>query len=177
MSVASYLADKYKSESSDAGELARALIAVQEQLSDAEASLEELEEWQSHQRFRQRELRTIYRPAPPHLAALPSPRLQFRWGYNEWSEGYEYACRYELVLPIREHDCRGEMGKPFEACITLSITTVGGTGEPWKERAGGSLAPFRDGVHAKWDSELLGNLPVWVIGPDGMKADISESAS
>ena len=41
--------------------------------------------------------------------ALPVPRLQLRWAKAEPNDrSYEWACHYELVIPLDEYDIRRE---------------------------------------------------------------------
>ena len=112
---------------------------------------------------------------------LPAPRLQFRWvpyqpeTGNERVFGYDWACYYELVLPLGEHDIRREVykdgeqvGERHELVLPFpGFTKVGRGGSSKPCEDGRPDTPFRDGAHAKWDSEALGGLPVFVIAPDG----------
>lgn len=96
---------------------------------------------------------------------LPAPRLQLRWENGD--ERYEWACSYELVLPLREFDIRND-AKTGHAVIELGRTRVGGSGAPpWRHSEPRSCTPYRDGAHALWDSAVLGGLPVYVVAPDG----------
>lgn len=97
---------------------------------------------------------------------LPTPRLELRW--KPWegvsAEGYNWQCRYMLVIRLGKHDCRRE-------CETLEVsgdelsTQIGftdvrrGSGTP--VYADGTVdTPFRDGSHAAWDGWQL-RLPVY----------------
>ena len=111
--------------------------------------------------------------------SLPAPRLQLRWVEAEPNnDGFDWACHYELVLPLRKHDIRREVydddgvmtGKVSELVAPLDgPSRRGGGGTPCEARDGTRYfdPPFRDGAHAKWDSEALGGLPIYVIAPDG----------
>lgn len=111
------------------------------------------------------------------MTELPAPRLQLRWAEAEPSSRYPWACHYELVLPLGEHDIRRESydddGKctvgPCEAVIPMKPPTLRGGNAPC-ENPDGTLycdTPFRDGAHANWDAKVLGNPPIYVIAPDG----------
>ena len=161
-----YLLEKHRDEDSDLGKVARAYDKLEEELSETAYDLEELREWKSHQRWRSLNMATIYRPRSEAFAELPSPRLQFVWMFNP-DEGMEYACRYELVFNLKEGDGRGEYDKENECVVTLGVTRRGGAC-PWDNQIDlKDETPFRDGAHARWDSDLFGGLPVYVIAPDG----------
>lgn len=124
------------------------------------------------------------------LAELPAPRLQLRWERNTgaprgrfmMATDVEWLCHYELVLPLGEFDIRREVydedgdqiGEVDVLVVPLkgpTIRTSGANVVPcWDHREGRAYCdgPFRDSAHAKWDAALLGNLPVFVIAPDGM---------
>lgn len=112
-------------------------------------------------------LRVDYNPAadrrPEDLAA---PRLQLRWSHDD-SGRSNWVCNYEMVLPLRQGDCRNDEGANF-AVIELGRTLVGGGGAPpWERAIVEQSMPYRDGAHARWDAEALGGLPIYVLGPDG----------
>ncbi len=112
---------------------------------------------------------------------LPAPRLQLRWatpskkdqddfGFVQASnpepgEHRRWICHYEIVLPLREHDIRREdadgQNVRSELAILINRSSRGTTETCPKD------TPYRDGAHAKWDSGVLGGLPVYVIDPDG----------
>lgn len=99
---------------------------------------------------------------------LPAPRLQLRYRKPTDDEmigrSPDWVCVYELILPLREHDIRREredIGDQDFMALEISKTFVGTTRTPCNE------TPFRDGAHAKWDSEVLGRLPIYAIDPDG----------
>lgn len=118
-------------------------------------------------------------------SAPESPRLQLRWekgvaGPNSFMAGQSaWFCHYELVLPLAEHDIRREIWKDGEIVgqqeeLVIPIkghTTRGDNGNvPCVDRINGDLyfdAPFRDGVHSKWDAAILGGLPIYCVAPDG----------
>lgn len=107
------------------------------------------------------------------MNTLPAPRLQLRWASAEPNEhNYQWQCHYELILPLREGDIRrGEEEQELkELVVALKEPTVRGSNSiPCRTRDGEYYydAPYRDGVHAKWDAEVLGNLPIYVISLDG----------
>lgn len=110
---------------------------------------------------------------------LPAPRIQLRWAEAEQNNrGYEWACHYELVLPLSKYDIRREVydedgeltGEVSELVAALKPPTLrGSSSTPCQARDGTRYydAPFRDGAHAGWDAKVLGGLPVYVIAPDG----------
>lgn len=110
---------------------------------------------------------------------LPAPRLQLRWDKAEQNERhYEWACHYELVLPLGEYDIRREIydsdgvqiGELSELVIAIKPPTLrGGGGCPCQTKNGERYSdpPFRDGAHAIWDSKVLNEIPIYVIAPDG----------
>lgn len=106
----------------------------------------------------------------PCEAGLPMPRLQLRWQDLPMNDpagfGKTWICRYELIIPLREHDIRAEReGKPDRPFHRVLIgTTRAGCSSPPE------FAPYRDGAHAAWDGAVLGGLPVFVITPDGRAA-------
>lgn len=114
------------------------------------------------------------------IEKLPAPRLQLRWVESTQDSRYEWECHYELVLPLGEHDIRREVydddgeevGKVDELVVAMKPPTIrGSTAIPCTDQFTGERyadAPFRDGAHASWDAKLLGNLPAYVIAPDGM---------
>ncbi|MDR8087837.1 hypothetical protein KPB05_10225 [Burkholderia gladioli] len=108
---------------------------------------------------------------------LPAPRLQIRWEPSERS-GWEWQYQYELVLPLGEYDIRREqyddygelVGKIDELVVRMKEPGYRGSSTTPCSTAYGDRyydAPYRDGAHVKWDSDLLGNLPIFVIAPDG----------
>ncbi|MBJ9593193.1 hypothetical protein [Burkholderia seminalis] len=111
---------------------------------------------------------------------LPAPRLQLRWVPSDRKEtGYNWACHYELVLPLGEFDIRAERyGDDDERLPNLTELVVpmkppslrGSSAIPCTAQDGSRYydSPYRDGAHAWWDSKLLGNPPIFVIAPDGM---------
>lgn len=111
---------------------------------------------------------------------LPAPRLQLRWAASERDSRYQWECHYELVLPLGEYDIRREQydesGDPLpdisELVVAMKEPSLRGSiATPCTVLATGKRIyddPYRDGSHALWDSKLLGNLPIFVIAPDGM---------
>lgn len=113
----------------------------------------------------------------------PTPRLEFRWRTEpetecekDWKEDMgkynnTYFCDYGIVLPLRHTDIRAEgedgtLGVNKEVFYKFRTTCTNGS-EPCKGHT-----PFRDGVHALWDAEALGNLPIWVLTHNGEHSPI-----
>lgn len=100
------------------------------------------------------------------MDSLPAPRLQLRWRKPTAKEkkrsvlGRDWTCVYELILPLGEGDIRRKAKRDFQA-LEICRTFVGTTD------TNPTFAPFRDGCHARWDSKLLGNLPIYIVAPDG----------
>lgn len=98
---------------------------------------------------------------------LPTPRLQFTWlPLNDTWTAKE--CLYTLVLPLRKLDIRSEdeNGKSVKRefhCRIGMTTSTGGRRPVFDERVD---TPFRDGAHARWDSEVLGGLPIYAVCED-----------
>ena len=120
-------------------------------------------------------------PAEPAvIPPLPAPRLQLRWvKADPNSLGHEWACHYELVIPLGELDIRREIYDdegsvtkgPMEAVIQMKLPTLRrDTRTPCQYQDGARYydPPFRDGAHAAWDAAVLGNPPIYVIAPDGV---------
>jgi hypothetical protein len=110
-------------------------------------------------------------PAPVHR--LVGPHLRLRWEKSDRAD-CDWLCHYELVIPFDEHDIRREVydkngefvAEKFCNVISMGSTTRRKSSEP---PCNGNIfdAPFRDYAHAKWDAMKLGNLPIYVIAPDG----------
>lgn len=102
---------------------------------------------------------------------LPAPRLQLRWRKPTKRElardsvahinKFRWTCEYEIVLPLQENDIRRSK-KRTELKLRIGRTFMS-TGQPLTVFD----PPFRDGAHAHWDSKALGDIPVYVINPDG----------
>lgn len=92
------------------------------------------------------------------VRSLPSPRLQLRWD----DDGR--VCHYELIIPLREHDCRRDVAESGFMAIPLGRTETSG-GDGGRVREGKVDTPYRDGSHILWDSEVLG-LPAFAICGD-----------
>lgn len=111
---------------------------------------------------------------------LPAPRLQLRWTPRSADPAHQWECHYELVMPLGSSDIRAERFGPRggrlsslkELAISMKPPTLrGGTSTPCTCPFKGTRfydAPYRDGAHAQWDAAALGNLPLFVIAPDGM---------
>jgi len=96
-------------------------------------------------------------------------RLQLRWQKGEKIN--EWLCHYELILPLGEYDVRRDQHEQGFIALPIKEPTVRTatqtpclqypSNEPYAD------TPFRDGAHAIWDSQKLGDLPIYVIGLDG----------
>lgn len=109
---------------------------------------------------------------------LPAPRIQLRW-QPSIDTGYQWECHYELVIALRKHDIRAEQEGPRggrrpnlkELAIPIKQPSLRGSSQTPCTFLDGTRSydpPYRDGAHAMWDAEHLGNLPIYVIAPDGM---------
>lgn len=105
---------------------------------------------------------------------------------------------YELVIPLKEADCRGTfdhkgrktrpknhrhvwLDEQNNRRIPMGRTNVGSTNPdyPFSMFDGSLDIPFRDGAHQYWDNEMLGGLPViyskdgnhWVLTPKNPKTE------
>lgn len=111
-------------------------------------------------------------------ATLPAPRLQLRWAPSTDSRR-QWMCHYELVMPLDKCDIRAEQEGPRggkrpklkEFVVPMKPPTCrDGNAAPcqtWPDKKPYYDPPFRDGAHAQWDAALLGDLPIYVIAPDG----------
>lgn len=107
---------------------------------------------------------------------MTTPYLRLRW-VRDLMEENAFTCHYELVMPLGESDIRREVwsngeciSKRDKLIIPMSSNSTRRTGSvPCINEGGGYYydAPFRDGAHAKWDSEKLGGIPVRVMALDG----------
>ena len=102
---------------------------------------------------------------------MPAPRLELRWE-DKRNRDYAVQCVYSLVIALGEHDIRAERndqnGKPLpnltELKVELGKTLSDGSAARRYSAARDEVdAPFRDGAHARWDSQQLGNLPVYAV--------------
>lgn len=116
--------------------------------------------------------------AVPARTKLSAPRLQLRWEKIERGPATKWLCHYELVVPLGEYDIRAEQEGPRggrRPNLTEMVVVMGGPtersggGTPCTDRDGTLYCdpPYRDGAHAQWDAKALGNLPIYVIAPDG----------
>lgn len=115
------------------------------------------------------------------LKQLPLPRLQLTWREAPDDPEYEWACDYELLVPVSRLDIRnnGKRGKigggPGYIKASLGGTRTSGRG-PLARRAIDPShpdvpvldTPFRDGAHAAWDSFRLGFPAYVVLEKDGI---------
>lgn len=109
---------------------------------------------------------------------MTQAHLQFRWeataepaaepGFNYWT------CKYELSLPLDEHDVRREDhegNKVRDAkVIELGSSRRRASREPCINDAGVHYFDppyYGDSTHARWDAPKLGNLRIVCIAPDG----------
>lgn len=112
----------------------------------------------------------------------PGARLELRWHRDT----QRVICEYILLIPIdaekdiRTHDNNYEEGMLRFVLGTTIIEKWGWLDTPLliPIMPDGSVElPKRDGKHALWDSEYLGNLPVWVTWEDqAMLVDESKVA-
>lgn len=95
---------------------------------------------------------------------LPAARLELRWRRTDPDEdGYDLRCDYSIVIPLGEHDIRGET-EDHQPRLTELKRDLGGTrtsGKYW-EGDRSIRTPFRDHVHIRWDSMATG-LPAFVV--------------
>lgn len=99
---------------------------------------------------------------------LPCPRFEFRWEPTE-IEFYNWICRYSLVIPLGEYDCRrGDDDERSEIALEIGSTRCGLNGDRTPVDPDGSVTtPFRDGAHAQWDNKSLGgHIPIVAICGD-----------
>jgi hypothetical protein len=108
-------------------------------------------------------------------------RLQLRWERDDPhvdSEGWlKWKCFYELVIPLRENDIRSDVTEEEPTKVVLiGVTPRRSMRSPCMLDEGGYWfdTPLRDGAHALWDAEHLGNLPVVCIAVDGTVIEQSE---
>ena len=110
---------------------------------------------------------------------LPAPRIQLRWEACTSDPRWQWQCHYELVIPLTKYDIRAEQEGPRggrrpplrELVIPVKQPSVrNSTGVPCTAQDGSRYFddPYRDGAHAQWDAQHLGNPPIYVIAPDGM---------
>ena len=103
---------------------------------------------------------------------MPAPRIQLKWedlpetqlGVYRWT----VVCAYSLVLKLADYDIRGEregdLPKLKELAIKMGDTmSTGFAAKRYDSRDDTVDTPFRDHSHALWDSEQLGNLPVYAV--------------
>lgn len=110
---------------------------------------------------------------------LPTPRLELRWRLVDKDDalGVKANCHYSLVLPLREHDIRreDEDGNDVRSEQALEINVTESQGGFWPKYRGDYIeTPYRDGVHAIWDSEVLNGMPIYAVCPATKKAMLVE---
>ncbi len=101
---------------------------------------------------------------------LPKPRLQFVWVEHPTIEGI-WFYHYQLVLHLQGFDIRMEEPGSMhgEHVVELEPPTMRSSNQiPCKLGDGSFCAdlPFRSGRNSLWDSNQLGNLPVYVRAPN-----------
>ncbi len=96
----------------------------------------------------------------PHKG-LPLPRLQLTWIATPDEEN-PYYVSYDLILPVDEDDCRKVEGLDV-ITSNLGLTGVGMYSRTPQWEDGTLDTPYRDGSHIRWDSEVLGDLPMYVV--------------
>lgn len=104
---------------------------------------------------------------------MPAPRLEMRWVDVEpkAEDGFDWTveCVYSLVLRLGEYDIRRERydadGNELPKLDTKTIEIGRTRSTNYLKRWGQDKidTPFRDHSHAKWDTEQLGNLPVYAV--------------
>lgn len=108
-----------------------------------------------------------------HESQLSAPRLELRWEDKAGlRDGYTVECTYSLVLRLGDYDIRRERcdddGRELPDVSTMSVRMGGtlstGTAAKRYDTEHDKIdTPFRDHSHALWDSEQLGDLPVYVV--------------
>lgn len=107
------------------------------------------------------------------LQSLPAPRLQLRWTPMKPESGYQWACYYELVVPLRDGDIRrggSRSSNPTTLVVPMRRKCLRGSRNEPMIGPGGELyadTPYRDGRHAEWDAAELGGIPIYVVALDG----------
>jgi hypothetical protein len=104
---------------------------------------------------------------------MPAPRLELRWEDRSGLErGYTCACVYSLVLRLDEYDIRAERvdddgeSLPKVRELRAELGTTLSDGLAAKRYCPGPDTvdePFRDGAHAQWDADQLGNPPIYAV--------------
>lgn len=101
--------------------------------------------------------------------------LRLRWE----DDPSGWLCHYELVIPLDIFDVRREIYEGGKKVGTRTDMVLPMNGGPVRRMKNGGLPPclnadgsyyydrpFRDGVHAQWDSAQLGNIPIVVVALD-----------
>ena len=89
---------------------------------------------------------------------LPTPRLELAW---EHIEDNDYRFEYVLVIRLRDYDIRipkGHEGCEHRVPMSPGGTAIRGRAPDYYEVID---TPFRDGAHARWDSQHLSGLPIF----------------
>lgn len=120
--------------------------------------------------------------------ALPAPRMQLRWEADPEDPSSGWLCHYEMVLRLEAVDIRGEVyrgsrllkKRRTELAVPIKEPTLRlSANEPCKTPDGKERfcdTPYRDFAHARWDAKQLGDLPIFVIAPDGMSFPVEPLA-
>lgn len=92
---------------------------------------------------------------------MPCPRLQLTW-FKVGDSWYHKRCTYTIVLPLQEHDIRRDffdvkLGREYHALLSSTEVTGGRDIPP-----DAGETPWRDGMHAQWDSFTL-KLPAYAV--------------
>jgi len=110
-------------------------------------------------------------PVWGEVSKLPSPRLELRdtlEAHPTQKGKIHWVCRYNLVLPLDELDCRGntvgDEPRQTELTISLGKTSKGGTSPLF---AGQIDNPIEYATYIQKDNQALGgNLPMYTICND-----------
>lgn len=98
------------------------------------------------------------------------PALVLEWFKTTVKDNW--ICEYYLQVPLRDTDIRWKKKKTF---LKLKLGgTKTQTNNPTYpinrfEKEKGSIileTPFRDGAHIQWDSDVLNNIPMYVVYGD-----------
>lgn len=98
---------------------------------------------------------------------LPCPRLQLTWATTDGEWRYR-VCIYTMVIPLQKYDIRSE-GKDgkcgvHKECHAILGLTRSDCGEPVNPAREGIVdTPYRDGAHARFDSQAFGGLPIYAV--------------
>ena len=93
---------------------------------------------------------------------LPAPRIELRWRRTNEIK-FNWCCDYFLILALKKEDIRVDQSKPnpLEYWVKIGEGTRVSCVHPVS--CGRVDTPFRDGAHAKWDSDQLGRIPIYAV--------------